>query len=218
MKKRILKSLWYVVPAAAFLLFLAVFMEARAHERLSLARKALEAHDAGSAIVYYFQAINWYSPVGSSQTAADELSRLGENLSRKDNRELSYQAFLRLRSALNAARSFYFPRKGLLDKANREISLYLAELRTGQPLGAAETQKYANFYYRIYHSTPRTNEGWYLAVLAGFFLWTISAIRVIFRLFGGQNDKLRDRLFAARAPITLFFAGYLLWLVSMRIA
>jgi uncharacterized integral membrane protein len=218
MRRTLICSLKYVVPFLAFLVFLSLFMEVKAHERLTKAREAAESKQFHQAIVYYFQAINWYSPVGSSQSAAAELLSLGESLNQAGEKDLAYQSFLRLRSALNAARSFYFPKKEILGKANHAISLYLAEKKLGDNFPPEDIASMTNAYFQLYQSTPVTNEGWYLAIVAGFLLWILSAIKAIFTLFGGERASLSTKVAQAKIPIVLFFFGYAIWLYAMGIA
>jgi tetratricopeptide (TPR) repeat protein len=193
-------------------------MEVKASERLDKARIASESNQIESSIIYYFQAINWYSPIGSSQTAANELFILGETLTQAGQKQLAYQAFLRLRSALNAARSFYFPKKDLLEKSNYQIALYLAAEKLGPSAKSNEINAAVNRYFQIYQNSPETNEIWYLLILLSFFLWSISAIRSIFTLFNNENTPLRNKISVSKIPLSLFVIGYALWIITMRIA
>ncbi|MDR2351818.1 MAG: hypothetical protein LBF22_01425 [Deltaproteobacteria bacterium] len=215
MKIAIRPILKYIIPVLAFLLFLTVFMEIKAHERLNAAREALQTDQNDMAIICYFQAINWYSPVGSSQKAAEELHALAVKLKENGDDALAYQAFLRLRGALNAARSFYIPHKNLITSANTQISQRLAKLKLGESPDPKELERETERYFQIYQNSPVTNELWYLCVLIGFFLWTISALRGIFILFSGEKAPLSQKVKAAKIPIILFVSGYALWLFSM---
>jgi uncharacterized integral membrane protein len=218
MRQTLICSLKYVVPFLAFLVFLSLFMEFKAHERLAKAREAAGSKQFHEATVYYFQAINWYSPVGSSQSATAELLSLGESLNQAGQKELAYQSFLRLRSALNAARSFYFPKKEILGKANHAISLYLANKQLGDNFPPEDIESLTNTYFQLYQSTPVTNEGWYLAIVAGFLLWVLSAIKAIFTLFSGEQASLSTKVAKAKIPLVLFLFGYAVWLFAMGIA
>jgi hypothetical protein len=193
-------------------------MEVKSRERLEMARTALNSKQIESAIIYYFQALNWYSPIGSSQAAAKELYALGLSLSDAKDEQLAYQAFLRLRAGLNASRSIYFPNKDLLTNANNKIALYLAKLKVGQTDNPTELHLEAERYFQIYQNSPITNERWYLLILIGFFLWTISGIKTIFILFSNKESPFKAKLHLARLPIVLFVFGYALWMISMRIA
>jgi hypothetical protein len=205
----------YALPCLVFLLFLAVFMEVRANERLNKARGELASERIESSITYYFQALNWYSPIGSSQKAAEELGALGASLLEKGDTENSYQAFLRLRSGLNASRSFYFPKRDLLEFANRHISNYLAS-KTNLQEGEEKTK--ADLYFELYQSSPKTNEGWYLTVVLTFILWAMSGIKCIFTLHARGNTGVFEKLKSARYPLFLFALSYALWIVAMGVA
>jgi hypothetical protein len=180
-----------------------------------MARDALSSNQIEKASMYYFQSINWYSPIGSSQTAAEELFDLAENLNRSGKERLAYQAFSRLRIGLNAARSFYFPRNNLLEKANYNISLYLAASKLNSQQDSDDTIAAAEYYFKLYQNSPKTNEGWYLAVLIGFFLWSISIIKSIFILFSDNQTVLKSKKSSLKIPIILFIMGYTLWIIAM---
>jgi uncharacterized integral membrane protein len=193
-------------------------MEVKASDRLGQARSASQAQHFDSSIIFYFQAINWYSPIGSSQTAAQELFNLANQLKMDGNHELSYLAFLRLRSALNATRSFYFPHKDLIEQSNYEIASYLASKQLANIEDTAEKNQLTQHYFEIYQNSPQPNEGWYFAIVLGFLLWVISMVRCIFIYFNGERNPLKSKFLQARIPITLFIFGYALWLFAMGVA
>jgi hypothetical protein len=212
-----------LILLALFLVFLAAFMEIRARGELKLAQSYAADRNHEKAILHYFQALNWYSPWGASQTAASELYLLGLSLKEKDESRLAYLAFLRLRAGLNAARSFYFPRKELIDTANRELAHYLAREKIKEnPPPQTLTEDYgreqAEFFYKLYANTPETYEaGLFLAVF-GFFLWTIGCAKAIISLFREDNVSLEIKFHRARYSVSAFILGYIFWLLGMAYA
>ncbi|MDR1314324.1 MAG: hypothetical protein LBQ12_11685 [Deltaproteobacteria bacterium] len=220
------KILGAALAFIAFLAFLAAFMEAKAGRELGAARLLASGGKPAEASVHYFRSLNWYSPLGSSQTAADELAELAASLESRGDDYGSYLAYLRLRAALNAARSFYFPRRDLLAAANAKIASYLARQKLGDAggedgaAGPAALERATAYFMAIYSDAPKTNEGWYLAAVGGFIAWTLSGALSIFRLFAParQSNGLRRRIAAARGPLACFAAGYALWLAGMAFA
>ncbi|MDR1166470.1 MAG: hypothetical protein LBO66_11520 [Deltaproteobacteria bacterium] len=208
-----------------FLAFMAAFMEIRASGELKKARAFQESGASEKAIVHYFRALNWYSPVGASASAAQELYDLSASLKSQGESAQAYLGFLRLRAALNAARSFYFPRADLLDASNRELSGYLASLKikearalgTESALPADFAENETERYYRIYSTYPVTHEGSLFAAVVGFLAWTLGGAWAIARFFraGAEGLPLSARASLARRPLALFALGYIIWIVGM---
>lgn len=221
------KDAWRLSPflktvlAAAFifLIFLIFFMEFRAAKELSKARNFRETGAVLTAARHYFQALNWYSPWGASQRAADELMDLGlENLKAGRKYE-AYVCFLRLRGALIAARSFYLPRRAELEKINSLISLYLAESKLGPGATIEEIKNQAIIYHRLYSSSPDFSQGWYFVAISGFFIWVGAASRVLISFYGPKRTLgWPERLLKARLALLAFIVGYVLWVLGMALA
>ncbi|MDR2460391.1 MAG: hypothetical protein LBE38_06385 [Deltaproteobacteria bacterium] len=203
-----------------FLAFIMIFMEVKARHELNQARSyAKTEKDSYKAQLHYFQALNFYSPVGASQTAANELLELAITLDKNGKKEESYNAFLRLRGALNAARSFYIPNRDKIDIANKYIAKYLADLKVKQSSTPLNLENEEAFLYDLYSKNPVTNEFWYLVAVAGFLIWTICAIIAIFKVFPKDPSlPLKKRLIEARFTLIFFVIGYSLWLTGMSIA
>jgi hypothetical protein len=193
-------------------------MEFRASKELKIAREFALKGNTPKAALHYFRALNFYSPIGSSQTAAKELYDLALDLDKKGQKKEAYLAFLRLRAALNASRSFYTPRKDLLDGANKQISAYLALLHqteeNDQNLNYDETYKY---YYSLYSKNPPANEFWYFLTVLGFLMWTLGAIKSIFKIFvpSKSTNTILNKLKRAKIPLCIFILGYIMWILGM---
>ncbi|MDR3153638.1 MAG: hypothetical protein LBW85_05030 [Deltaproteobacteria bacterium] len=208
-----------MASALLFLAFLAVFMEVKASRELSLADALAARGLSADAAVHYFRSLNWYSPLGSSQNAAGRLAALGDSLEAAGDREGACLAFLRLRSALCAARSFYMPRRDLLELANGRIADCLARERLGPAAAPEDLRRERGRFLAIYSAAPVMNEGWYLAAAGGFLIWTLGGVLAVFRFFKAEPSlPFTRRLHAARAPSICFAAGYALWILGMAFA
>lgn len=215
--KRILLAV--LVLAAVYLIFLAVLFERRASAELSQANIFRERGDFGAADRHYFQALNWYAPWGSSQKAAEGLLDMAmENLKRGQKTE-AYNSLLRLRSGLLAARSFYVPRRDLVEKANELIVAYLAETKLGPEASPDELASLKWRYGEVYSIGKLPKQSWYFFVIIGFFTWIGATLWLITIFFGNKRPvllKLRFKM--ARVPILIFIYGYALWIFSMAVA
>jgi hypothetical protein len=211
--------LFSVVFAAVYLVFLAVLFEGRASQELAKARIFRGQGDFKQANLHYFQALNWYAPWGSSQTAADELMDMAvKNIERREKTE-AYYSLLRLRGGLLAARSFYIPRRDLLEKANAIIILYLAEIKLGPQATREEFNSQVMIYNKLYSLDALPKQSWYFFVIIGFFTWIIASIWLIVIFFSDKRAVLfKTRLKLARIPAFIFIYGYALWIFSMSIA
>lgn len=209
---------------AAGLLFLAAWaalMEVRAGAELKSARLALagEQPDYDKAVRHYFRALNWYSPAGSSQTAADEFLALALRLEERGSRREAFDALLKLRSALYAARSFYQPRRDILATADSLLAWHLAEQAVGyeRPGRALDFLARVEFYYHLYSAPSLPHEGWALAAVAGFWLWAGGVLAFIFKVFGPRavGLSLGPRLAGGRYALLTAGLGCSLWVVGL---
>jgi hypothetical protein len=212
-------SLSVLVLAAIYLIFLVIFFERQASNELNQARASLAHGDLQKANRHYFQALNWYAPWGSSQKAADELMDMAEkNLGRGEKNE-AYHSLLRLRGGLLAARSFYVPRRDLVEKANALIVLYLAEAKLGPQASRQELHSQALIYEKLYSLDALPKQSGYFFILLGFFTWVVASFWMIKIFFGTKQVLLiKQKLKLARIPILIFIYGYGLWIFSMLIA
>jgi hypothetical protein len=202
-----------------FLIFIIVYMEYNSKMELNHAREELSKGNFEDAAYGYFKSINYYSPIGSSQTAANELMDLGIKLENDGAEREAYLTFLRLRGAILASRSFYIPRKDLLRAANSHIANYLARLKEKENPNGFDLKAQRDYYYILYMNSPPSGEFWYFIAVGGFLLWTFSAIFAIFKIFSKKNfAPLALRIKPAKYPICLFFLGYALWLIGMAVA
>jgi hypothetical protein len=211
--------LFCVALIAAYLIFLGALIENRASDELSKARAYRDIGALDSSSRHYFQALNWYAPWGSSQKAADELMELATDSLNLGLKKDAFQSLIRLRSGLLAARSFYTPRRDLLDKANAIIVLFLAESKLGPQANPADIRLQAETYGHLYSLALLPNQVWYLFIILGFFIWIIASFWLIVIFFGPTRSiYFKMRLKLARIPIAIFIYGYALWVASMSIA
>ncbi|MDR1042144.1 MAG: hypothetical protein LBR80_18645 [Deltaproteobacteria bacterium] len=213
-----LKALRIVLAAMAFLAFLAFFMEAKAGRELSRAHELLSLGAADEAEIHLFRAVNWYSPLGSSQKAIAELARLASNYAARGQDDEALRSYLRLRAAIVAARSFYMPQKRTLETANSNIARYLARQRLGKDADHEALARETARYGEIYAKAPSMNEGWYLVAVGGFLMWTLCGLAAIFRLFRADGQSAGVGLAKARTPLAGFVLGYALWIIGMAMA
>jgi hypothetical protein len=195
-----------------------LFMEAKASRELKLARNA-RPHSSETAARHYFQALNWYAPWGSSQTAAKELRDLAVKLKEEGRTEAAYQAFLRLRGALYAARSFYVPRKDLLTEANEFLANYLADQKIRFNGGVGDKAALVKYYGDIYNEGPNFSEFFGFLVVLSFLGWVFYFIKIIWVLFPrGEKVPLTRTLSQRKILIFLFVAFYVAWIFAMKAA
>jgi hypothetical protein len=214
------KSWWlgYLILLGLFIIFIAIFMEVKAANELETARKTLLKSEE-TAIRHYFQALNWYAPWGSSQTAAEELRDLGLSLNKEGKRVLAYQAFLRLRGALYAARSFYTPRRDILETANVFLAGYLSDMKLSVNNGRGNREELYAEYLRIYSADVNFSEFYGFLVVLTFLGWVLSFIKILYSFFGTiDKNHFKILLLRSKIPIFLFIACYLGWILSMKAA
>jgi tetratricopeptide (TPR) repeat protein len=211
------KVLAVLVAAAALAVLTCATLELRAGTELDKARALLSEGDYTAAHRHYFQALNWYAPWGSSQAAADELMDLCQGHIAAGRRSEALQGLLRLRSGLMAARSFYQPRRDLLERANPLIALSLASLKLGDSAPRDQILSQAAIYQALYAADPSDRQPWLFMVVFSFLLWAGAAFHLVFTCFkdrGPLDPALKRR--AVLIPLAVFVYGYLMWVFSMN--
>jgi hypothetical protein len=204
--------------AGVVLLFVVVFMEIKAGRELDLAREFVP-RSAETAIRHYFQALNWYAPWGSSQTAADELLELATKYQKEGQKELAYEAFLRLRGAIHAARSFYTPRRDILAVANVFLANNLADKKLSFTDQKVNREELYSYYLGIYSAEVNFSEFFALIVVISFFGWIYFFIKFLFSFFGDKELwPIKRKIVNSKIIIGLFLACYLAWILSMKAA
>jgi hypothetical protein len=199
-----------------FIIFISVLMEYRSSIELNKARELLVANKIDLATRHYFQAMNWYAPWGSCQKSADELYKLGLEQLKKNNKKDSFQIFLRLRSGLLAARSFYVPRQDLIENINPILALLLAEMKLNLNNNREDIKKQASIYLELFQEIPKTDQSWYFITILGFLTWVCTSFLAIFRLYGNNKQtNLKNKLLQLRFISLIFVIGYVLWILGM---
>ncbi|MDR0548103.1 MAG: hypothetical protein LBI10_01625 [Deltaproteobacteria bacterium] len=208
-----------LILAAIFLLFIVAFMEVKANRELKLARIAL-SQSPKTAIRHYFQALNWYAPWGSSQVAADELKDLADRLKNEGRVDLAYEAYLRLRGALNAARSFYWPRPDLQSKANDFLANYLADKKISSMGGQGDKIRLYGYYLEIYEDKGNFSEFYGFLVVLSFLGWVFYFVKIIWAFFPLSSEKVpfRQKIYLEKILIIMFVACYVVWILAMKAA
>ncbi|MDR1656663.1 MAG: hypothetical protein LBT47_03765 [Deltaproteobacteria bacterium] len=213
------KAFVLALSALILLVFLAILFETRAFSELKQARTAVAAGNFEAADRHYFQAINWYAPWGSSQTAAEELYQMGLAHLREGRKQESFHSFLRLRSALIAARSFYLPRPDLIEAINPFLALFLAENKLGPKADHQAITSEAAVYLNLYDQDPSSNQRWYFLAVLGFLLWIGAGFRLIFIYFKNPNICTPPLgLRSMNVWAFVFIYGYAMWIFAMKMA
>jgi hypothetical protein len=213
------KLMFFLGCGAVYLIFLACLLEHRAGVELVRAREHRALENFTAADSHYFQALNWYLPWGSPQTAASELAEMAaENLEKGAGRE-AYQSLLRLRGALLAARSFYIPNKELVERANNAICLFLAAEKLGPAASRDEIREQAGVYYKLYSLDRTPGQSWYFLGVLGFLIWAASGFWFVRVFFGRPTmEGVPVRRAFPLKPALFFIFGYVLWVVAMSMA
>ncbi|MBU2546862.1 MAG: hypothetical protein KKB20_00500 [Proteobacteria bacterium] len=198
-----------VIGLAAALAVLAGVMEMRAREELARARQARDGSETDLALKHYSRALNWYVPGGAAETAAEDLLELGLARDRAGRAREATLALMRMRSGLYGARSFYLPRRDLIERAEPVLARLRAREKLGPEATEADTARQARVYLDLMRAPGRPAFWPALAASAGFLIWVVSALGFIFRFFGRENR-------VAWPWAAVWAAGFVLWLWGMK--
>lgn len=168
--------------------------------------RAAQAAAGDDEIAHLGRAARLYAPGNPySRRAVDKLAQIG-----RDDPERALAAWRELRSALLATRSFYTPRRALLDEANARIAELMADAELAA--GSQPSREKA----RAWHAARLAQDeapsvAWTLVALLGLVAWVGCALGLLLRGVG-EDDRLRLRAVLAWAAgvavgLALFFVG-----------
>jgi len=168
--------------------------------------KQAQSSTGDEQVAHLGRAARLYAPGNPySRRALDELARLGRSASGAAE---GLAAWREARSAILATRSFYTPRRELLDEANARIAALMAAAEDPARGSAAER--------RAWHAARLAQDdapsvGWSLIALLGLGAWIGSAVGFFLRAVD-ERDKLRPRAAVSWAlgvgvGLVLFFLG-----------
>ncbi|HWE30560.1 MAG TPA: hypothetical protein VHB97_21280 [Polyangia bacterium] len=168
--------------------------------------RAAAAASGDDELAHLGRAARLYAPGNPySRRAVDKLAAIG-----RADPTRALAAWRELRSALLATRSFYTPRRALLDEANAHIAELMADAEIAA--GSQRVREKA----RAWHAARLAQDespsvGWTLVALVGLFAWIGCALGLLLRGIG-EDDRLRPRLALAWAlgvacGLALFFVG-----------
>jgi hypothetical protein len=168
--------------------------------------RAAVAATGDDEILHLGRAARLYAPGNPySRRAVDRLAAIG-----REDPPRALAAWRELRSALLATRSFYTPRRALLDEANQRIAALMADSEV-----AAGTQKSRDRALAWHAARLARDEApsvaWTLVALFGLVAWIGCALGLILRGVG-DDDRLRPRVALGWAlgvggGLVLFFLG-----------
>ncbi|MDB4968237.1 MAG: hypothetical protein JWN44_3926 [Myxococcales bacterium] len=170
--------------------------------------RAAQALGGDDEIAHLGRAARLYAPGNPySRRAVEKLAAIG-----RDEPARALVAWRELRSALFATRSFYTPRRALLEEANARI----AELMADAEVQSGAQKSHDRDKARAWHAARLAQDEspsvpWTLLALFGLAAWIGCALGLLLRGIG-DDDRLRPRAAMAWAAgvacgLLLFFLG-----------
>lgn len=172
--------------------------------------KAAESAQGDERVAHLGRAARLYAPGNPySRRALDALAEMGREQT-GDGRRSPYElaAWREVRSAILATRSFYTPRRELLDEANARIAALMAQAE--EPSRGSINDRTAWHAARLAQDDA-PSVAWSIVALVGLAAWIGSAAAFFLRAVD-ERDKLRPRPAIAWAlgvalGLALFFLG-----------
>ena len=166
--------------------------------------KAAQSSTGDEQLAHLGRAARLYAPGNPySRRALDELARLGRAGGAEE-----LAAWREARSAILATRSFYTPRRELLDEANARIAILMAQADDPKR-GSVEDRRAWHAARLAQDDAPSV--AWSIVALLGLAAWIGSAVGFFLRAVD-ERDKLRPRAAVSWAlgvglGLVLFFLG-----------
>jgi hypothetical protein len=191
-----------IVRATAFVAILVAIVAARVVWSSRGEWKAAQAAGGDDEILHLGRAARLYAPGNPySRRAVDKLAAIG-----RDDPSRALAAWREARSALLATRSFYTPRRALLDEANAHIAELMADAEK-----ARDREKARAWHAARLAQDEAPSVAWTLVALAGLAAWIGCALGLVLRGVG-DDDRLRPRVawrwaLGVAGGLVLFFLG-----------
>jgi hypothetical protein len=155
----------------------------------------------------------WYLPWGTAETAAEELLTLAVEWDKKGEAWNAELALHRMRAGLYGARSFYIPRKDLIDQADPLLAKLMARRKLGPGASEADVAKQAEAHLAILREPPRPNVIAAAAASFGFLGWIAAVFLFIWARFGEHPNLRRQWIFSA-----IWAVCFIIWLWGLKYA
>ena len=181
------------------------------HAEWASAEAALGRGETRAAIDHLGRAGRQYAP-GSpfSSRAVDQLAAIARSAERTGDSSTALSAWRELRSSLLATRSWFTPRRALLDEADRRLAELTAQADTRH--GEATTTALIVENARLLALDDAPSLAATVAALAGLGAWIACAIGFILR---GLDDEQRLRRRVALAWAAGVLAGIALFMTAL---
>jgi hypothetical protein len=200
-----------VIGVLVFASFLVGRVLYESHREWKAGEAALAANDREGAIRHLEHAIHWYVPGNPCSSASVEsLWRIGQAAEREDPK-LALLAYDSLRGSLHAIRSFYWPYKEWILRADERI----ADLRAREQVGADPAlsfEKTLDFHRKALVLDERPLIGWVLVVQIGFLGWVFSVVGWIWKGFDREGRMHLKPSFPWIVALVVFFSAWVIGL------
>lgn len=186
-----------------------VFYESRSE--WMKANREIKAGQMEEAVHHLGRTIHWYFPGNPyTEKACKQLFHLGGKVE-AENPRLALLAYDSLRGSLHAIRSFYWPYKEWIPKANFRIAELRAKEQVHNEPGLG-FEKALAFHQNVLIVDERPRIAWVWVVEIGFLGWILSVLGWIWKGFTPEGAMLFRRSIPWMASVVLFFA---LWIVGL---
>ena len=194
-------------------LFVVVLLEYRSQNEISLARESLAKKDTEQTLRHYSRSMAWYLPWGTAETAAEELLALAKEWDAKGEAWHAELALHRMRAGLYGARSFYIPRKDLIDQADPILARLMAKRKLGPNAADTEIAKQTEAMLKILQEPPRPNVVPAAAASFGFLGWIAAVFFFIWARFGEHPNVRRQWIWSG-----IWALCFIIWLWGLKYA
>lgn len=213
MRPKLSKSLPTVVCALALALLAIGRVRVEGARELSAGEQALARGDVREGVLRLRRAAHWYFPgPGPSARAHERLEAVALQAESQGRVEHALLAWRAVRASALATRWLWVPERARLDRANRHISVLMAELPPPPEDQGKERTRLRDEHYALLAEDRAPEPAWVVVLGLGFALWLASALWAARRGFD-EADKPRVRALAIAAAGTVF--GVALFLLGV---
>jgi len=212
--KRVLKKV--LIYLFIDLLLIYAILVFRFFDELKSAEQAISKGNMKEGILFLKKSGEIYLPLNPCwERPINRLWQIGSKAELKNDTNLAFLAYRTIREVIIESRTFFIPKKEILDIVNVKISKLMAQEYGAGSMKEKSREEVELIHAKILYEIKDPFFFWSLVSISGFILWIGS---VFFFLYSGLDETLKIVRKKFVVTLSCFFLGIILWILGMLLS